>query len=403
MPHPPRVIRRTLLAAAGSTLLAAAVAPSASAETLLTGPDAPLIVKGDACVGSECESGTAPSRTFVVRNRDTPIVRMDQTSGGGFVPQIWDVAGNEANFFVRDVTAGNVLAFRIFPGARSNALTVRGDRVGIGTTEPGKGLDMVGSSGTMGVKVTEQSPRVEARTLADLTNRGPVALRLTDSDAQVGWTMGTAVDGTVALTPEGHGALPSLMLSASGDVTAGGTVQQAADPARQRDVEELSAPSIVDAIRALPIERYRLDGDASGVRHLAPNGAAFRAAFGLGASDTLLAPGDVGAVALAGVQALLVEPPASSAELRKLSTRIANHGSRLGDHDSRIGATEHVNHGHERRIRAVEHQATLAETRFRRSNRREHRLSNQVSSLRSENVRLKRRLAAVEAAVARLR
>ena len=47
------------------------------------------------------------------------------------------MAGNEANFFIRDATNGSTLPFRIFPGAPSNSLTVEntGD-VGIGTTNP---------------------------------------------------------------------------------------------------------------------------------------------------------------------------------------------------------------------------------------------------------------------------
>ncbi len=40
---------------------------------------------------------------------DTPAWRLEQTAAGGFTAQTWDVAGNEANFFVRDVTATNAV------------------------------------------------------------------------------------------------------------------------------------------------------------------------------------------------------------------------------------------------------------------------------------------------------
>lgn len=396
MSYQPPGARRTILAVAGATLLAAGLAPSASAETLLTGPDAPLVVKGDACLGSSCVSGAAPSGSLVLATGNTPLVRLDQNSGG-FSPYVWDVAGNEANFFVRDLTAGSRLPFRIFPGASTNSLTVRDNRVGIGTPNPDVGLDIKGSTGTMALKVTEEAPAVEARTLADLTNRGPVAVRLADSDAGVGWTMATAADGSVALTPEGPGPLPSLVLSKSGDVTAGGVVQQTADPARQTGVRTADEAAIVDAIKTLPIERFGLSGDDSGAEHLAPSGTAFRAAFGLGSSDALVAPGDVGSVALVGVKALLDGGAGAADEQARLLAE------RADAHEARIAAGEQVAHGHEQRMRKLERQASLAERRFERANRAQRRLSGEVSSLRKANARLERRLAAVEAAVAKRR
>lgn len=409
MSHHPFDVRRTILVVVGTTSLAAGIAPPASAETLLAGPDAPLIVQGQACVGGACQSGTAPSKDFVVRNQDTPVVRLDQASGG-FTPYVWDVAGNESNFFVRDVTAGDRLPFRIFPGASTNSLTVRDNRVGIGTAQPAVGLEVTGADGRAGLKVTE-SGSVEARTLADLTNSGPVAVRLADSDANVGWTMATGADGTIALTPEGSGLWSSLVLSKSGDVTAGGTVQQTADPARQTGVQAADEAAIVEAIKTLPIERFGLSGDASGAEHLAPSGAAFRSAFGLGSSDALVAPGDIGSVALVGVKALLeggagAADPQTGELVKRVDAhdaRIDAHGARIDSHEARIAAAEQVAHGHERRMRKLEQQATLAERRFERTNRVQRRLRGEVSSLRSENTRLKRRLAAIEAAVAKLR
>jgi hypothetical protein len=68
---------------------------------------------------------------------DTPAIRLEQNNGGGFTAQTWDVAGNEANFFVRDVTGGSRLSFRIRPGAPTSSIDIAasGD-VGIGTASP---------------------------------------------------------------------------------------------------------------------------------------------------------------------------------------------------------------------------------------------------------------------------
>jgi hypothetical protein len=68
---------------------------------------------------------------------DTPAIRLEQNNSGGFTAQTWDVASNEANFFVRDVTGGSRLPFRIRPGAPTSSIDIAasGD-VGIGTASP---------------------------------------------------------------------------------------------------------------------------------------------------------------------------------------------------------------------------------------------------------------------------
>ena len=68
---------------------------------------------------------------------DTPAVRLEQNNTGGFTAQTWDVAGNEANFFVRDVTSGSRLPLRIRPGAPTSSLDIAADGdVGLGTASP---------------------------------------------------------------------------------------------------------------------------------------------------------------------------------------------------------------------------------------------------------------------------
>ncbi len=78
-----------------------------------------------------------------VNTSNTPGHRLEQNSSGGFTAQTWDIAGNEANFFVRDVTGGSRLPFRIRPGAPTSSIDISADgKVGIGTASPGQKLDV---------------------------------------------------------------------------------------------------------------------------------------------------------------------------------------------------------------------------------------------------------------------
>lgn len=81
-----------------------------------------------------------------ITTSDTPAHRLEQTSAGGFTAQTWDIAGNEANFFVRDVTGGSRLPFRIRPGAPTSSIDISASgNVGIGTASPTGKLDVAGT------------------------------------------------------------------------------------------------------------------------------------------------------------------------------------------------------------------------------------------------------------------
>ena len=76
-----------------------------------------------------------------VMDGDSPTLRLEQDGSSGFTAQTFDVAANEANFFVRDVTNGSRLSFRIKPGAPTDSLFVAASgNVGLGTDSPGANL-----------------------------------------------------------------------------------------------------------------------------------------------------------------------------------------------------------------------------------------------------------------------
>jgi hypothetical protein len=78
-----------------------------------------------------------------VNTGNTPAMRYEQNNSGGFTAQTWDIGANEANFFVRDVTSGSRLPFRIRPGAPTSSIDVSASgNVGIGTASPARLLTL---------------------------------------------------------------------------------------------------------------------------------------------------------------------------------------------------------------------------------------------------------------------
>ncbi|NJN37027.1 MAG: hypothetical protein HC794_08170 [Nitrospiraceae bacterium] len=88
--------------------------------------------------GGRVGLGTStPVLDLHVVSGNTPALRLEQDGSSGFTAQTWDVAGNEAVFFVRDVTAGSRLPFKIVPGAPTNSLvTASSGDVGVGILSP---------------------------------------------------------------------------------------------------------------------------------------------------------------------------------------------------------------------------------------------------------------------------
>jgi len=82
--------------------------------------------------------GTAtPVVELHIKDSDTPTVRLEQDTSGGWTAQTFDVAANETNFFIRDATNGSKLPFRIQPATPSSTLCLKADgNVGIGTWSP---------------------------------------------------------------------------------------------------------------------------------------------------------------------------------------------------------------------------------------------------------------------------
>lgn len=114
----------------------------------------------DATGGNVGMGTSTPVVELHITDGDSPTMRLEQNGSSGFTPQTWDVAGNETNFFVRDVTNGSKLPFKIRPGAPDNSLYIdsEGD-IGLGTASPGTNAlqvesgDVYVKAGNVGINV----------------------------------------------------------------------------------------------------------------------------------------------------------------------------------------------------------------------------------------------------------
>ncbi|MBV9494170.1 MAG: tail fiber domain-containing protein [Acidobacteria bacterium] len=86
---------------------------------------------------------STPLLDLHISTGDTPAIRQEQTNTSGFTAQTWDIGGNEANWFVRDLTGGSRLPFRIRPGAPTSSIDISNSgNVGIGTASPSVMLEV---------------------------------------------------------------------------------------------------------------------------------------------------------------------------------------------------------------------------------------------------------------------
>ncbi|MBV7397364.1 hypothetical protein [Mameliella sediminis] len=113
---------------------------------------------------------------------NTPTLRLEQDGSNGFTPQTYDIAANEANFFIRDVTNGSKLFFRAKPGAPEDSIFIAADGdLGIGTDAPTAALHVRRTDGNAALKIEEVNGTAAARGLLSLVNNGRVFFSLEDT------------------------------------------------------------------------------------------------------------------------------------------------------------------------------------------------------------------------------
>ena len=160
-----------------------------------------LYVEADGDVGIKTNS---PVVDIHIVEGNTPTLRLEQDGSDGFTPQAYDVAANESNFFIRDVTNGSKLFFRAKPGAPEDSLFIAADGdVGLGTDAPGNELH-ISDSGNVGIRM-------------DSTD--------TDSNLRLSLSDGTGAGGLDEFRVVFIGAgAPAMAIEADGDTTVSGAL-----------------------------------------------------------------------------------------------------------------------------------------------------------------------------------
>lgn len=172
---------------------------------------------------------TAPVVDLHVKQGNSPALRLEQDTSSGFASQVWDVAGNETNFFIRDVSNGSALPFRIRPSAPDSSIYVDTDGdIGLGTNAPSANLHVRTTSAggvTSGFNANDTghflienaNGTTALRTMAGLKNNGDAAFNFINTATSKTWKLATINNAFTILSPDTAGN--ELSLSNSGDLT----------------------------------------------------------------------------------------------------------------------------------------------------------------------------------------
>ena len=174
----------------------------------------------------------SPVLDMHINSSDTPATRLEQNNSSGFSAQTWDVAGNEFNFFVRDITSGSRLPFRIRPGAPTSSLDISATgAVGVGTANPSGKLHIKQiSDGYVGGLRIERSDG--ARVWGIGTNTSSDRLGISDGTTDLFTLLQTGNVGIGTTAPD-----QKLSVQGDADKSSGGTSWGVFSDERLKDIK----------------------------------------------------------------------------------------------------------------------------------------------------------------------
>jgi hypothetical protein len=255
----------------------------------ITGSKVPFTIRAGAATNSIFVDSTGrlglrtstPVLDIHAATSNTPALRLEQNNSGGFTAQTWDIGANEANFFVRDVTGGSRLPFRIRPGAPTSSVDISADgSVGIGTASPNFQLDVTkNQNATTSIGVNNSDTNASSRSQVSLTSGSVTGRLLTiNNDALY---LGTTTSNGVNLQSAGLNALsidtsqrvgigtsaPSDTLSVNGTASkpGGGTWAVFSDE-RLKNIKGNFRSGLKAVMQLTPIRYEYLKNNALGIK-----------------------------------------------------------------------------------------------------------------------------------------
>jgi hypothetical protein len=274
------------------------------------------IVQSSICAGFDCVDGESFGfDTLRLKENNLRLHFDDTSSSAGYPANDWRLVANDSQsggssyFALEDATAG-VFPFRIDSGAPANAMHVASNgevelgandnfvlkqngNLGLGTTDPGLDLSIMSADTpairleqTNGAGFTPQTWDIGANEanffVRDLTGGSKLSLRIRPG-----------------------APTSSIDIRSTGEATAKFGF---ADFAKLEDLENVAALDPADTLAQaleLPISSHNVEGGT--LKRIGPTAEDFFAAFGTGANDGYVAPGDLAGVAIAALQGLAAE------------------------------------------------------------------------------------------------
>lgn len=262
-----------------------------------------------------------------LNDTDTPAIRLEQNSSGGYSPQTWDVAGNEANFFIRDVSGGSKLPFRIRPDAPTSSIDIAANgNVGIGTSSPQQKLEVANTSSDVVLRLSQSGGAVPSAW--DIKNYRATG-RLSFTDDATGARIPLKLAPNAANNLLRVGVVASNTVDINGTLTVNGTFNNLSSREFKNILELADGHSILAQISNLPLFTWSYK-NSNGERHFGPVAEDFYARFRLGTDEKHISPNDVAGVALAATQALNMLLTEKDAEIQALKGRLNILERRLG-------------------------------------------------------------------------
>ncbi|MDH3743571.1 MAG: tail fiber domain-containing protein, partial [Acidobacteriota bacterium] len=272
--------------------------------------------------GGRLGFGTStPVADLHVKSGNTPTLRLEQDGSSGFTAQTWDVAGNEANLFIRDATNGSTLPFRIRPGAPTSAIDVEGSTgdIGFGTSSPETALHVFSTAAeNIGLRVENSAASWDART----NTGGDFQITLEGSGVAELLIRNTAA-GDVEKYVFSDGAGGQLMeIEGDGDVNSKtGVFGMLSDRNAKTDISTVDTGKVLARVAEMPISTWRYKANSDEL-HMGPMAQDFYAAFGLHEDGQSIALNDLSGVALAAIKGLDEELESRSRMIEELMARV---------------------------------------------------------------------------------